>query len=781
LLGLGRRGKQGGEGAGSALQIDADLSGAVISGQVAIGEHIVQIHAEHGAFVNYQPAAERPAPRARGIPVRCLPRPFDGLIGRDELLADVHAALAKGGPAELVGESGIGKTAVLRNVSHHLAELQPHGVVYTGARCLPVADVLQFLFESFYDCGTEVMVATVAELARYLGDRQALIVIDDAELAREELQHVMDVVHSSSFLCAASERHVWGEGRSFAVGGLDDGAARTLLEHELDRSLGPDEAGFVISWCQSLGGSPLRILQAADLLRDGVVTVEAVSAGSVELGPAALDRLLAGQISETSRSVIAPLAAVREAPVPTEAIAAATEVGDTAERLAHLEGAHIVESHSPRYTLAGNPSPALISTPGRDDSSALIDTARNALIGVLAGRKGKPPRQSAEAEVLLALVRDSERRGSIEDTLTLAHAADGPLGLGARWGAWKITLEAALRAASAAGSQGEEAWALHQLGSRALGVGDRVAAVSQLTRALELRQELGDHAGAAVTRHNLDLLSGPPPPERPPPRPRPRLPLLAGAIILALAAGAAIAIAASSGPGPKPTQIASVTTHVKTKTHTRTKPSTTTRSTTTRSTTTGSITTHTTPPPPAAALKVSPAQLPIPVRERSGTVFGGTQFTATNTSSSTVSIKSVATDDLTYMASFDGCQASLAHGQQCDGSVTLQATTPSGSPTELMFILNGASTVTVPITLCLVSSEFSSAVIAEPSTTTTATGTTTTRTTTGTTDTATTSTSTTTTGTTTTGTGTTTTSTTTTQPPPAIPPCPAGSTSSNTP
>ena len=52
------------------------------------------------------------------------------------------------------------------------------------------------------------------------------------------------------------------------------------------------------------------------------------------------------------------------------------------------------------------------------------------------------------------------------------------------------------------------AWALHQQGSRALCLGDRVLAADALGQALELRERLGDAEGAATTRHNLAQLGG---------------------------------------------------------------------------------------------------------------------------------------------------------------------------------------------------------------------------------------------------------------------------------
>jgi hypothetical protein len=521
------------------------LSGAVISGQVAIGEHIVQIHAEHGAIVNYRPAVQRAVPHLRPIPIRLLPRPFDALVGRDQLLSDVHSALARRGPVELVGEPGIGKTSVLRNVSHHLAELQPDGVMYTAARGQPASDLLQFLFESFYNCGGEVVVATTEELSHYLGDRRALIAVDDAELGREEFQRVMDVVASSTFLYACTDRRLWGEGESLEVEGIDEAAAVTLLERELGRPLASEEKRVVLDACTALHGSPLRILQFAGLLRSGTVRPGEITAGSVELARAKLDRLLAGELSDRDRRVISPLAAV-DAPVPTDAVAAVTGVSDTAERLSGLEERHVVESHSPRYTLAGAPTAGLFSTQGRDHDTAVeMESARTALVGLFAGDADgvDVPQRFEEPEFLLALVREADQRGSVRDVLTLARAADRAFALRGRWGAWRVALDAALAQASARGLKAEEGWALHQLGSRALGLGDREEAARHLSRALELRIALGDRAGAAVTRHNLDLLSGPPPPGQPPKPPRPRPPVIAVLLAtLALLVGVALTI-----------------------------------------------------------------------------------------------------------------------------------------------------------------------------------------------------------------------------------------------
>jgi hypothetical protein len=70
-------------------------------------------------------------------------------------------------------------------------------------------------------------------------------------------------------------------------------------------------------------------------------------------------------------------------------------------------------------------------------------------------------------------------------------------------------LEVLERLAGAAASVGDavaEGWARHELGTLALAADDAQAANAELQRALRLRRDAGDAAGAEVTGHNLELV-----------------------------------------------------------------------------------------------------------------------------------------------------------------------------------------------------------------------------------------------------------------------------------
>src|SRR5262249_7426936 len=70
-------------------------------------------------------------------------------------------------------------------------------------------------------------------------------------------------------------------------------------------------------------------------------------------------------------------------------------------------------------------------------------------------------------------------------------------------------LKTEFQAAQALEDRAAKARTLHQWGTRSLCLGDVGVARAALSKALRLREASGDQAGAAVTRHNLNLLRRP--------------------------------------------------------------------------------------------------------------------------------------------------------------------------------------------------------------------------------------------------------------------------------
>ena len=687
MLGFGRRRQAGVE---AATQIDADLTGAVISGgQVAIGEHIVQIHADHGAVVNYSPPV---VPQPRPTPIRRLPRPFDGLVGRDALLGEIHAAIATGEPTELVGASGIGKTTLLRNTAHHLAELRRDGVVYTRAAGLPASDVLQLLFETFYDTGGTTVIATPAQLSQLLGPLEALILVDDVEMVREELDALTSSIPGCTVVTGSSAQRLWGEGRSVPVPGLVDDAVLALLEQELGRELTANERAPLLRSCRDLGSAPLRVLQVAGLVRSGRLPAETGTA---------VDQLLAGELTDADRLVIAPLAAVAAA-VPTETVAAVSGIGQAAQLLEALEGRHLVQSHSPRYTLAADVA-----------DRAAADRGYAGLVAASVQHEPTSP------ELLLALSCEAERRRRLDDVIALAHAADRELGLGGRWGAWEKLLERARRAAVTTGAAADEAWACHQLGSRALAAGDPVTAVNQLSRALGLRQRLGDQAGASVTQHNLDLLGGGGGPGGRGDGPRPRLPLVAGATLVAVAAAVAIAVGASGGGSTGHSSTGRSITSITSAQSTPTSSTSTARRTRTVTTRTSGHTTKSShssaQPPPPLALTFDPDPVVVKLTV-ANEATGQTEVTVTNATPAPLSL-TITSSQPAYTVEHSSCDQLAAH-DMCKLFVVVTSPTPSVPSGTLTFTAPGGRTAGLGVSVCTEQQSSSSPTSTNSSTTT---------------------------------------------------------------
>jgi DNA-binding IclR family transcriptional regulator len=622
-----------------------------VSGQVAIGDHILQIGDVHGGVVNVMAPGEKIVPQSRPIPVDLRPRPFPDLLDRAPEIDAVTAAFESAQPVEFHAAAGLGKTALLRHLAHHPAAAAfPDGVVYLSARHQPAADLLQSLYDAFYEAPVPYK-PTESQLRHDLQNKRALVLLDDVELAREDVERLMNAASASVFLLTSPERRLWGEGQSLLLGGLPPEDALALIERELGRPLTAQERPVAHRLRAHAKGSPLALIQIAaearekdllltdlqgqkqegmrttDLLefprqqmqlvryitRQGEATLEEaaehlgetpadaqqmldalIEMGYLEraekkgdwvyrmhfarksarglppgiwnalepeaAGAAALADAL-NALPAPERQVMAALAALGGAPVHADHLADLTGIADVATTLQALQRRGLAQAHSPRYTLTGGLDATLQQvwdlTPWRERALAHLTAWAEA--------QSSSDRLLEEADGIVQILAWAAGAGRWADVLRLGRAIQGALALGGRWATWAQMLRWTLQATQALGDQAAEAWALHQLGTRALCLGDGASARASLTQALQLREALGDRAGAAVTQHNLDLLSAvPPAPPREPPPSKPRPPLrrwlLPAVVIAALGglvviAGAALIIAgALPTPPSQPTR-----------------------------------------------------------------------------------------------------------------------------------------------------------------------------------------------------------------------------------
>jgi hypothetical protein len=471
-----------------------------ITAEVAVGRFVLQIGDPSGAVVREASRTERAHIRPRPTPILAVPRLIRRLLDRRFEVAAALSALDAGLPIELSGEPGIGKTAILRHLAHHpRATSFVDGIVYVRARRQPSIDLLQLIFEAFYETD-ENSRPTDAEVRRGLRDKQALILLDEVDLAPHELEQVLDIAPQSAFAVATRDRCLWGEVRSLALKGLSPEDAVLLFERELERPLDEAERSSAASLCAALGGHPVRVLQAAALVRDHGMSVGNCARS---LAPATLIAELLALLDEKQRRALLALTALPGVPLTAQHVAGIAELTDIEPALRMLARRGLVDASDSRHRLVDCVADQLRRN---EDLKPWVNRAITYFTAWAERYRRSPGRLLEESEALLAVQQyatDARRWGEV---LRVGTVLEGALVTGARWGAWEISLARCLVAATALGDRSVEAWVLHEIGSRAVCVGDPGTARRLLSQAVALRDTLDDIPAAEASRQNLALV-----------------------------------------------------------------------------------------------------------------------------------------------------------------------------------------------------------------------------------------------------------------------------------
>jgi hypothetical protein len=468
-----------------------------LANRVVTAEGILQ-ETEHGAVVT---KASPDRPERIPPPVRLLPRRTD-LLGRTEEVAEAADNLSQGRPVEFHAAAGSGKTTLLRALSFQPPENAPDGVVYLSSRNLPVDDLLEALYQATYTTAGAYK-PSPTQIRQLLQDVRVLVVLDDADLTREDVQRLIDSVPGASFLLASTERNLWGEGRAIDLKGLPEDVAIALFEREMGTEVSAADRAEVTALCGELQGNPLRIIQAAgrvrggssisDLRREVAATPPAEALGAADLRT----------LSPAERTVLSILAALDGAAIDPDHLAALTGLPDAPAILEHLQELGLAKTASPRFTLT---EPASDSV----ESGLEIERTRQDLlehfIAWTEGHQGDPGQVLEQIDPIMATLAWGRSEHRSQEFLRLARAVEEALIIGRRWATWRSLLRQEVEAAEALGDQPARGRALHQLGTQALGQDAKRSAKRYLKEALQIRKGLGDREGARITRHNLKLL-----------------------------------------------------------------------------------------------------------------------------------------------------------------------------------------------------------------------------------------------------------------------------------
>jgi nucleoside-triphosphatase THEP1 len=268
-------------------------------------------------------------------------------LDRTEESAAAIRALENGQSVELFGQPGIGKTVLLRHVAYMIdSKLFRDGIIYREIRGDPPEDVVQGLWGDFFECDLPFK-PTDSQLRSDLQSKQALIILDGAELSRAEVEQIMNVAAACTFLLGSPERHFWGsEAYAVHLAGLPAKDASTLVERELGRPLAGDEASAVEAITNALKGNPLRLLQevATARLDDRSLTSIAQDLPS-DAPPEKLVASTTASLSNVQRRILSALAIFSGAAVPATTLSELLQVDDAEAILEELEERHLVRAH----------------------------------------------------------------------------------------------------------------------------------------------------------------------------------------------------------------------------------------------------------------------------------------------------------------------------------------------------------------------------------------------------------------------------------------------------
>ncbi|WP_190209403.1 ATP-binding protein [Kitasatospora indigofera] len=524
------------------------------TGELVTGDLLVTVGSTDGSEARPCPDEWRPRPRRleRGGPSRGTlgPSPAVGplalgagpadlpLLDREADIAQLLGKLTEGRSIRLVGQAGSGRSALLSAVAAAAGELAPDGVVQLCGHRRSAADLLQALFSATHHAPG--FRPDPQQLARHLATVGAVVVVDEVESTGEELEALLAAAPDCAFLISVAPDSpalaLDSRLEDHLVAGLSRAACLALTARLAGRALDEAERAWAVDlWFES-EGLPLRFVQAAALLRQRDVAVDALVAaeedrrgvfGAVEHPE--VDEDPAVREAELRRTVALPTVAESAAPAlrlaeglsePAQAVLrlavalggecptaphlpALIDVGLGESALHELTDCGLAVSIGGHHRLTAG---ALELLEPHWPSAGSTNGAATHFAWWVGHSSVSIEQVAAEAEVVIGAMLADRAAGRPAAVLRLARAAAPALALALRWGAWERALQLGLEAARAVGSGPDEAWFHHELGVYALCRRTPERAVAELEAAVALRGALGEQRGVAAGRRMLDLL-----------------------------------------------------------------------------------------------------------------------------------------------------------------------------------------------------------------------------------------------------------------------------------
>ena len=160
----------------------------------------------HGGVVNVISGDQIPEIKPRQLPVVLKPRAVKNFLNRRVEIGTAASAMGSKSSIEVYAADGIGKSSFLRFLAHdEIADTFKDGVIFISGRNKNLEDLLQFLFESFYESDIPLK-ATQSQLLTSLNDKNALILVDDNELDGKDFEDLLNTLANSVLIVSSLNR-----------------------------------------------------------------------------------------------------------------------------------------------------------------------------------------------------------------------------------------------------------------------------------------------------------------------------------------------------------------------------------------------------------------------------------------------------------------------------------------------------------------------------------------------------------------------------------------------
>ena len=226
-----------------------------------LGEHRLKdlAEAQHLYQVVAEELEENFAPLRSESASSNLPRPPSPLIGRTDEIASLVQLVREGTRlVTLTGPGGAGKTRLALGVAGELAAEFPDGAFFVGLAAVNDSDLVPSMIAG----ALGVNELSGQSLARLLGARRVLLVLDNLEHLPEAAQHVVGVLEAGPDVVVLATSRAplrLSTERTFEVPPLPGDDAVALFVERAQAAAAPEIAEI----CRRLDGLPLAIELAA--------------------------------------------------------------------------------------------------------------------------------------------------------------------------------------------------------------------------------------------------------------------------------------------------------------------------------------------------------------------------------------------------------------------------------------------------------------------------------------------------------------------------------------